>query len=46
MEYCLPLRFLKKHLIKNPLAGGFINFRQYIKLASNIAYFVAFCKPN
>ncbi|HDW2395671.1 TPA: hypothetical protein RLU14_001438 [Enterobacter cloacae] len=31
---------------KNPLSGGFIYFWQDIKLALNIAYFVAFCKPN
>ncbi|MBM6627143.1 hypothetical protein JTE79_18885, partial [Escherichia coli] len=39
---------LKKYSakLKNPLTGGFIYCWQHIKLASNIAYFVAFCKPN
>jgi hypothetical protein len=29
---------------KNPLIGGFIKLWQHIKYASNMAYFVAFCK--
>ncbi|CCQ05392.1 hypothetical protein [Escherichia coli Nissle 1917] len=31
-------------LQKNPLIGGFIKLWQHIKYASNMAYFVAFCK--
>jgi hypothetical protein len=39
-------RYDREIAIKKPAQWRVIKFWQHIKLASNIAYFVAFCKPD